>query len=881
MTVLLEAARTYAARGWLVAPLHTIKDGHCTCALGPDCQSPAKHPRTKHGLTEASADVATIETWWKRWPDANVAIVTGAGSGLVVLDVDGYHGGDDTLAALEAEHGPLPATLQVITGGDGMHLLFVHPGEEIRNTAGKKLGQGLDVRGDGGYVVAAPSLHLSGRRYEWVDAETSPAPMPAWMLERLRKPAPVAPPAPATVPRADSGGTPYGLEALARELADVRSTGQGGRNHQLNESAFVLGQLVAGGELEEALVVTELAAAGMAIGLGEVEVIKTIASGMAGGKEKPRTAPARPDRPAGSRRAWEPPPGDDDAPPPDDAFAIADELLAGAPPAQEPPEDDEGPPGPGGYRQSDRGNARRLVDAHGQDLRYCPSFGQWLAWDGKRWARDLTGEVYRRAKRTIEGILAELPRLPADERKHLFRFVLSSEGQGRIESMVRCAQTEAGMPVAAEDLDADPWSLNVANGTVDLRTGALRAHRRADHITKLAPVDYDPEAAAPLFQAFLTRIMGDDEDLAAFVQRAVGYALTGACSEDVLFFFYGAGANGKTTLVTVLQRLLGEYSKSTERDLLIASRGEKHPTGVADLFGVRMAVAEEVDEGQRFDEGLVKQLTGGGRVRARFMRQDFFEFEPSHTLFVVGNHKPVVRGTGKAIWRRIRLVPFEVSIPEAEWDTELDQKLLAEGPGILAWAVRGCLAWQREGLGWPARVREATEGYRRDNDVLGDFLDECCDVDADYAVDSGTLYDAYTRWAERNKEFVHNRRRFGMHLTERGFLREQVGRQKIWTWRGLRARPFAAHGSEQVEHRGLDFSEPDDGPRLQIRLLTSLLRRSSRDGSWSSPQGRGLARKSSSGRRDRRAARQREAADAAPGRRTSGGGGRRGAAGPP
>lgn len=807
---MLDSARAYAYRGWLVIPVHSIEDGRCTCGDGPACTSPGKHPRTQHGLKEASSDLATVEKWWRRWPDANVAIVTGAASGLVVLDIDGYHGGDDTLAELVAENGPLPSTLQVITGGDGMHYLFAHPGEEIRNTAGKKLGQGLDVRGDGGYIVAAPSLHVSGKRYEWVDVDVAPAPLPGWMLDKLRKPTGVTSPpkilAPISPPAA--GGTPYGLEALARELADVRAAGQGGRNAQLNESAFVLGQLVAGGELEEALVVAELTAAAAAVGLGEGEIAKTIASGMGGGKERPRTAPERPDRPTTPRpRAWEPPPGDEDAPPPEDESSGADEGPPGPPP------DDDAPIGPGGYRQSDRGNARRLVHGHGRDLRYCPRPAMWLVWDGHRWAEDETGEVYRRAKRTVEGMLDELVRLPIDQRKGLFKFILASEGMGRIESMVRCAETEPEMPVRHVQLDADPWLLNVANGTIDLRTGELRPHRRQDLLTKMAPVDYDPEALAPTFTAFLNRIMGGDEDLTGFVQRAVGYALSGSVAEQVLFFLHGKGQNGKTTLLEVLMGILGDYAVKVEAGLLVASKVERHPTGVADLMGRRFAVSEEVDEGQRLDEPLVKQLTGGTSMKARRMRENFFEFAATHKLFLAANHRPVVRGTDKAIWRRLRLIPFDVTIPEDERDRELPAKLLAEAPGILAWAVRGCLEWQRQGLGYPKRVAAATDEYRSDMDTLGQFLDERCEIGPEFVVAGRALYQAYESWAREANEFVHNQRRFGSQLRERGFERIQVGRTKIWSWRGLRPRPNAALVPEEGEMAALFPNEPENGPR--------------------------------------------------------------------
>jgi putative DNA primase/helicase len=767
---LLDAARAYGQRGWLVMPVHSVQGGKCTCPDGPTCASPGKHPRTQHGLKEATSDLATIERWWKRWPDANVAIVTGAGSGLVVLDVDSYNEGDDTLAELVAEHGELPPTTRVITGGDGLHVFFAHPGEEVRNTAGKKLGQGLDVRGDGGYVVAAPSLHLSGNRYQWVDVDVPPAPMPAWMLEKLRKPVPVAPPAAAPRPRrrSDGGGTPYGLQALAGEVSTVRATGQGGRNAQLNISALKLGGYVAGGELEEAFVRAELTAAALDAGLGVTETKNTIKSGLGKGMETPKSAPERPTGPAAPRREWEPPPADDDAPPADDAEAIPVESPEGA----------------GGCRHTDLGNAQRLLAMHGGSLRYVAPWATWLEWDGRRWRLDVKGNVMERAKTVPLALWAEAAsETDPDRRKQLGRWAAQSEGVGRIEAIVKLARTSPAVAVEPDQLDANPWLFNVANGTIDLRTGALLPHRPTDLITKLATVAFDPAERCPTWAAFLQRII-PDASVRDFLQEAIGYALTGVTTEQVMFFLFGLGANGKSTLTDTLQALFGEYGRQAEPGLLLA-RQDVHPTGVADLQGARLVVATETEEGRRLAEATVKQLTGGDRIKARKMRQDFFEFTPSHKLFLHGNHRPVVRGTDHAIWRRIRLIPFEVTIPEDQRDRRLTDKLVAEAPGILAWAVRGCLEWQRRGLSQPAAVLAATSEYRTEMDVLGAFLEESCVLGEHALVSAASLYRAYQVWLDDNGERSVSQRSLGAALTERGFDRRKHGADRRWYWFGL------------------------------------------------------------------------------------------------
>src|SRR5215208_2414346 len=305
---------------------------------------------------------------------------------------------------------------------------------------------------------------------------------------------------------------------------------------------------------------------------------------------------------------------------------------------------------------------------------------------------------------------------------------------------------ESSLPVRAEEIDADLWLLNASNGTIDLSTGELREHRRENIITKLAPVEYDPDAKAPVFEAFLARVL-PSEALRRFVQRAVGYADTGIDSEEILTIFYGVGANGKSTLVNILMEALGDYAMQAAPELLLAKRGS-HPTELADLFGARFVASVEVDEGRRLAESLVKQLTGRDPIKARRMREDFWQFGPTHTVFLATNHRPEVRGTDHAIWRRIKLVPFEVTIPESEQDKRLAEKLRKELPGILAWIVRGCLEYQRNGLGEPEEVKAATEGYRSEMDVLAAFIEDRCVVHPKAHVGATPLYRAYKDWCE-------------------------------------------------------------------------------------------------------------------------------------
>jgi P4 family phage/plasmid primase-like protien len=442
--------------------------------------------------------------------------------------------------------------------------------------------------------------------------------------------------------------------------------------------------------------------------------------------------------------------------------------------------------GRGEYLCTDTGNAERLADRHGANLRYCYPWGKWLVYDGTRWHVDDRGAVVRLAKDTARSIFEEAKEAPSDMlAKQLGKWASSSLSESKLRAMISLAQSEPGIPVLPEELDASPDLLNVLNGTIDLRTGELTEHRREDLITKLAPVEYDPDATAPVWATTLQRLLPVPE-VRAFFKKLCGYAFTGNVSEQLLPVLYGTGANGKSTVVNALLDVAGDYGMQAAPDLLVAKKGA-HPTELADLFGMRLVASIEVEDGSRLAESLVKQLTGGDRVKARRMRQDFWEFEPTHKVLMACNHKPQVRGTDIAIWRRIKLVPFTETIPAAEQDKALPDKLRAEAAGILAWAVDGCLEWRREGLQAPEEVRQATGEYRAEMDVLGAFLQECCEIDIEYNETAKELYAAYKFWCEDNGERPETQRRFGSRLTERGgFERYRGGSDGGHRWRGVR-----------------------------------------------------------------------------------------------
>jgi putative DNA primase/helicase len=335
--------------------------------------------------------------------------------------------------------------------------------------------------------------------------------------------------------------------------------------------------------------------------------------------------------------------------------------------------------------------------------------------------------------------------------------------------MIELAESEQPIPVARNSFDADPWLLNCANGTVDLRTGQLQPHAPGDLLTKMTGVEYpvEPDVDAPIWSQFLATIFADDACLIGFVQRLLGSALPGEVVEHILPIFYGAGANGKSVLIETVMAALGDYAMKAPAGLLMASRNDRHPTELADLFGKRLVAITETGDGQRIDERLVKELTGGDTIRARRMREDFWQFKPTHLAVMVTNHKPVVRGTDNGIWRRLRLVPFEVTIAEADQDKRLPERLLAESPAILRWLVDGCLAWQRDGLQAPTQVLAATEEYREESDTFSCWFEEMLQVEPGAELRSSEAYENYRQWCANTYEQPFTKRRFGELMTPR------------------------------------------------------------------------------------------------------------------
>lgn len=433
------------------------------------------------------------------------------------------------------------------------------------------------------------------------------------------------------------------------------------------------------------------------------------------------------------------------------------------------------------FMLTDLGNAERFAVDHGGELLFVPGLG-WHTWDDRRFALDRDGEAMRRAKQTARLIHREASEVSGkDLAKQVTRHAHASESRPRLEAMLRLAESEQPLVAMPERLDANPDALNVENGTVDLRTGKLREHNRADLMTRLAPVEFDPDARCPIWIECLQTWLGDGGVEPGYLQRAVGYSLTGATTEQCLFVLDGEGANGKTTFLETIAALVGDYGASAEAATFMASRAGGVRSDLARLRGRRFVRAAEVEEGDRFAEVLVKQLTGGDTVVARFLYRDEFEFRPAFKLWLAANRLPEVRGTDHAIWRRIRRVPFPTKITQP--DRDLPTKLRAELPGILNWALDGALAWRREGLAIAEAVEQATHRYRREQDSVGEFIETCCRLGAELQASPTELRDSYEVFCEAEGFAAVPRNTFWLSLSRRGLSRGR-DRESRW-WSGI------------------------------------------------------------------------------------------------
>lgn len=481
---------------------------------------------------------------------------------------------------------------------------------------------------------------------------------------------------------------------------------------------------------------------------------------------------------------------------------------------------------------TDLGNARRLVLRHGHDLRYTESHG-WLCWDGKRWQRDGSGEVMRRAKETARAILVEASKIDdARQQRELVQWAQQSQSAARLAQMIELAKSEPEIVIAdAGALDGDPWLFNCLNGTIDLRSGTLHPHRRSDLITNLAPVEYIPDASDPVWDRFIETATGGDREFSAYLQRAAGQTLSGDTSEDLIFFALGPTRTGKSTLLAALKATMGDYAASAEFETFLLSKRETAGArpDLARLAGKRFVAAVESERGGKFALGRLKNLSGGDGVTCRFLFKDTFTYMPQFTLWLAANDAPDAPDDDDAFWERLRRLPFIHRPPKI--DPHVREHLRnpkKAGAAILAWAVRGCLEWQnarQEGLGTPQVIRDATSEYRAEMDPLKDFFPEYAILGSDYQANSTSLWEAYQTFARENRiGKTLSRNQFADQLRKRGCDSDHTKKGTLWNGVGIVSSlsPVTAGDSAKNPSAGTQGDSGDGGDSHFRKVFTIL-----------------------------------------------------------
>lgn len=465
------------------------------------------------------------------------------------------------------------------------------------------------------------------------------------------------------------------------------------------------------------------------------------------------------------------------------------------------------------YNFSDVGNAERLVAIHGKNIKFNPLQQKWMLWSGRHWQIDESLKIERLAKDIIKRVQRAGENLETSDeeykpvlekyKKKIEGFVLKSEGDQRIKAMINQVKSQNNIIMA--HTDEDIFALNLLNGTLDLETGEVKSHHRNDNITKLIDIDYDSSKSCPNWLSFLDRIFLGDKKLIDYIQKTIGYSMTGSMTEQCFYMLYGGGANGKSTFLNTIQKILGDYADTLKGSSLMVKRSDDGARGdLAKLKGKRFVIASELNEGQTFDESLIKALTGGDIVPVRYLYGEEFPLVPQFKLWIGTNEKPKVKGTNLGIWRRVRLIPFLYTFKDEEKDPDFFEKFIEpELPAILNWAVEGCLKWQNEGIEVPHKVMMAVEEYQTEMDSIGRFIEECCIVGEDYKSKSSTLFNEYVKWCSENREHELTNVKFAQKLKEKGYIKTRFTNGIHYTGIGISDNSYT--GYQEVDNKVFPF----------------------------------------------------------------------------
>ena len=740
-TILSLALDLAGLRGWYVFPCH---EAPWTNSKGEARK--AKEPYTKNGFKDATTDPKIITAWWNRWPAALIGVYAEK-SGFFAVDVDDPQAWTKLVETYGNAEPVVCAAAQQTPRG-GTHLLFkLPPGLKVPNNAGK-IAPGIDLRSNG-YICTGPG-------YTWLAGqgpENTLTDAPAWLLDKIAKMTekPAASPAPAA-PKAGER-----IDPAAYFLNKALSAGTIGTGDQVG---FELALQLRDAKLPENVILNALCE--------YVANVRQDTSHPFTAKDAQRWLDSALKKPA--REPAIMPLLDKDTGNPLDLVASPAPAINAGSNGKQPQTGQAASPPSSTILHTELGNSRRFSNRFYKYLRFTKAWG-WMIYDGQRWVADEIGKTDSLAKAIVDDLFQEaLTELETAKKaieagikngaskdtlesldenlkkvKEFMGWAIKSQTAQKIKAILSLAESD--LPARAEEFDLDPWLLNCQNGVLNLHTGQFIGHDPSQMITKIIPVDYDPDAICPIWENFLDKVLASDSELIKYIQRAVGYSLTGLTIEQCFFFLFGRGKNGKSTFIGALTNLLGDYSRKAAAATFMQKYNQNGPSeSLANLAGARFVVASELSGGMKFDETTLKDLTGGDQYTARKLYKDEFTYLPVLKLWLYGNDQPKITGTDDGIWRRVHQVPFEVVIPENEVDKALPEKLKAELPGILAWAVRGCVEWQLQGLGFPKAVEDATQKYKEQEDVLNQFITECCVKNPTVGASITSLHDAFKRW---------------------------------------------------------------------------------------------------------------------------------------
>lgn len=710
----------YARLGWRVFPCHTMIRGRCSCDKGIDCSSPGKHPSIRKWTERASTDLDRIHIWMRSYPETNWAVACGKESGVFVVDIDPRHDGFQSIADYQQTAGNLPPTLTALTGGGGRHLFFAYPDE---STIGNRTSwlQGVDVKSDGGYVILAPSLHASGVRYDWQNwADPDDNPIIA------------LPPDSLVLSITQKGPTGDSDFDLPDDDLFIQGTAEGLRNETIFRWACSFRRRNGDSSKNIAWMVIQRAAAACSPPYPEEEARTCLES------------------------AWSQDHSDEERP--------LRMLGVGAGELHD---------------LTDLGNAKRLADHYGSDIKYVVGWG-WMKWGGGRWSAVDINDIHTLCQQIPRIIREEADTIDDDRRarnQHV-RHGTKTQSIGSLHAIERAARSLPDLCGAVDDFDADPMILACRNGVVDLRTGELREATRDDLVSKNTDVVYDQGVDQTRWLTFLAETLNNDTDVIEYVQRAVGYSLTGSTREEVFFMISGPPASGKSSFLDAMGSAMGTYSTVTQSDTFMYRRGQQPDRNeIARLAGVRLLTMSEVREGESFAEALIKQFTGGDTIATRLVYEKGFTYRPQLKLWIGTNHDPAAKDD--AMWRRIRKIDFPVTVPEIKRDKKLKDYLRNKEEGsmaVLAWAVQGAMKWSQVGLGEPQKITQTTAAYRQIQDRDQAFINETLTVGIDnHSEELNEIYVSYRQWCERYGERPKTQNVFVMMLKRKGLHVEFIG----------------------------------------------------------------------------------------------------------